>query len=228
MRDKNKTSLVKVAFYFVIFIFAINLPIISKSAPVLFIKSIPYYTVLPFQMAWGSISGGATYFIRSVSTLRNVQKYNDLLQTKIDTLKASMVSYEAIANENTSLREMLEFRNKNPYALSLIPAEVIVRSPDNWFDSIEIDKGSNDGVKLNKAVVNSSGLIGKVIGVSAKHSKVLLLTDADSSVSVIIERTGDMGVAVGAGSGGTYIKLICSRVLRHQILVIFQKSDGYI
>lgn len=65
--------------------------------------------------------------------------------------------------------------------------------------TMEIDKGSGDGIARNMPVVSGGALIGKIARVTASRSTVRLLSDPSLSVGVRLSRTGDLGVATGDG-----------------------------
>jgi rod shape-determining protein MreC len=65
--------------------------------------------------------------------------------------------------------------------------------------TIEIDKGSGDGIARNMPVVSGGALIGKIVRVTSSRSTVRLLSDPSLSVGVRLSRTGDLGVATGDG-----------------------------
>ena len=80
-------------------------------------------------------------------------------------------------------------------------ARVFARSPSTWYSTVEINKGSSDGVQPDQPVVNGEGLVGKVESVSDGNAIVMLLTDQDFGVSAKAARSGEPGSidpAVGA------------------------------
>jgi rod shape-determining protein MreC len=80
-------------------------------------------------------------------------------------------------------------------------ARVFARSPSTWYSTVEINKGSSDGVKPDQPVVNGEGLVGKVKSVSDGNAIVMLLTDQEFGVSAKAARSGEPGSidpAVGA------------------------------
>ncbi len=68
-----------------------------------------------------------------------------------------------------------------------LTARVIGRDTSNWWKSIQIDRGSNDGLRQNMAVLNAEGLIGKIISVTKGEARVLLLTDPNCKVSALLQ-----------------------------------------
>jgi rod shape-determining protein MreC len=71
---------------------------------------------------------------------------------------------------------------------------VIARSPTVWYSAITIDKGSDQGVRVNQPVTSGSGLVGKVSDVSADAARVTLLTDHTSGVSAQVVPNGANGL----------------------------------
>ena len=68
-------------------------------------------------------------------------------------------------------------------AFAPVTARVYSRSNSSWYSTIEINKGSSDGVEDNQPVINGAGLVGKVKTVSDGNAVVMLLSDADFGVS---------------------------------------------
>ena len=63
-----------------------------------------------------------------------------------------------------------------------VGAQVFVRSPNSWYQRVEINKGTSDGVHRGDPVINGAGLVGKVAAVTGGSSVVELLTDQDFGV----------------------------------------------
>jgi rod shape-determining protein MreC len=97
--------------------------------------------------------------------------------------------------ENEHLRNFLSFKEKLPY--KVIPAEIIGRDPTSWFKTILVDKGSSDGIRKGVGVITLKGIVGMVDSVSKNNSKVLLITDINSSVDAIIKRSQIRGIVEG-------------------------------
>jgi len=112
---------------------------------------------------------------------------------------------EEARKENARLRELLRFTQAVPN--TYIPAEVIGRNPDSWFNTAVINKGTADGVLRDDPVVTASGLVGRVTKVSANTASVMLLVDPDSGVGGLIQRTRDAGVVVGQAGPAQILKM---------------------
>jgi len=84
-------------------------------------------------------------------------------------------------------------------------AQAILLDTAGRFKSIVIDRGSSAGLQVNDAVVSAGGLIGRVVLTTKDMAKVQLVTDSNSSVGVLIERTRRQGVLRGDGTGGAQL-----------------------
>jgi rod shape-determining protein MreC len=122
-----------------------------------------------------------------------------LLKGQTALLATKLEEARAVQEENQRLRELLDFRKIVPY--STAAAQVIGRDPSNWSNSLIIDKGANFGIKQNKAVLSTRGLVGRVVEVGRRSSKVMLMNDPNSKVGVLILRNRQGGILVGRPDG---------------------------
>jgi len=128
------------------------------------------------------------YYHRTFSEYRH-------LKNEVGVLKARLIGLEEVIRENSRLEDLLKFKRKLIY--SSVAASVIGRDPSYWNSSMIIDKGQNDGIKLGMPVVNALGVVGKIVEVSPKKSKVILLTDSQFSVAALIQEPRESGLVVG-------------------------------
>lgn len=94
----------------------------------------------------------------------------------------------SLEKEIDELKETLEL-NKTLTEYSPVNATILSRNKSYWFNTITIDKGKKDGIKVNMAVVTRNGLIGKISKVSDNSSEVKLITsdDVNFKISVAIK-----------------------------------------
>jgi rod shape-determining protein MreC len=85
--------------------------------------------------------------------------------------------------------------------LRTLGTRVIGRDASNWWKTIQLDLGSDDGVRVNCPVLNADGLVGKVISVTRGESRVLLLLDPNCKVSALLQKTRETGVIAGLEAG---------------------------
>ena len=126
---------------------------------------------------------------------------------ELESLKSDYVSNEIIQYENKELKELI-----NDYVSSSdkILAKIIVDHDSPFLKSIIINKGSKDNIKIGTNVYDQSYLVGRVIEVNYKTSRVLLLSDLNSNVPVTIAPQNIQAIVTGAGSDYGQIKYIKS------------------
>ncbi len=154
-------------------------------------------TVLrPVQNFFSYIGNGVGGFFGFVSDMKDFQQENLELKDQVEALSAQVREMESYRHENERLRQMLDFKAKES-GRDMVGCEVIAKDSGNWFYSFIIDKGENDDIAINDAVVSGYGLVGRVTEVSSSWSKVLTIIDTDSSVGALINRTQDFAIVDG-------------------------------
>lgn len=137
--------------------------------------------------------------IGNILPFASLRRENSLLRDRINLLNRKIEELKIIASDNDRLKELLAFRKTIPY--STIPAQVIGRDPSNWSNSVIIDKGIDSGVRQNRAVLSTRGLVGRVVEVGRQSGKILLITDPNSKVGVMIQRSRNGGILTGSPDG---------------------------
>lgn len=127
-----------------------------------------------------------------------LENQNIKLKDEIATLKNQGVLASQYKREAESLTRLANI----PFAqgLSSVTAVVDNYSPSNTQMTVDLDKGSTQGIKVGQPVVSSLGLVGRVVFVSSTSSTVLLISDPSSSVGVQFGSSGSVALAVGSGS----------------------------
>ena len=106
------------------------------------------------------------------------KEYKDLKKKKQE-IESLIAENENQKDEINKLKKQLEL-NKVLSDKVLVNATIINRNIDYWYDEVTIDKGKKSGIEKNMAVVNSSGLVGKVIKVANYYSTVKLLANENT------------------------------------------------
>ena len=126
---------------------------------------------------------------------------------------------------NQRFKKLLNFQKtvKN----DTIAAQVIGKDPSPWFKSIIIDKGFSDGVRTGLPVVSSEGVAGQVIEVAGNYSKVLLLTDRNSAIDSLAQRTRARGIVRGTSDGRYFFQYVLRKYeIQEGDTVISSGLDG--
>lgn len=129
--------------------------------------------------------------INSYGSLKDVREVNDILETSIDRI-------DSIEAENIELRRQLDELKEElsiDYTLTdyeYLNATVISRNVGFWYNTITINKGSYNGIEKDMVVINSKGLIGRIIRASTFTSDVRLITTSDTNnkISVHVSSNG--------------------------------------
>jgi rod shape-determining protein MreC len=128
----------------------------------------------------------------------------DKLEAERDALRQEVARLKVMENENNELRDLIDYgRATGIDAYEPVTARVYSRSNSSWYSTIEINKGSSDGVQVNQPVINGKGLVGKVKTVSDGNAVVTLLSDAEFGVSALAAEADQPGsILPVAGSPG--------------------------
>jgi rod shape-determining protein MreC len=121
---------------------------------------------------------------------------NDKLKKDNAELRKQVTQAQVATRENEQLRKMVGLPQKPGYPSGTDPvaAHVIASSPSVWYSTVQIDKGTGDGVRVDQAVVTGDGLIGRVTAVTGGTATITLITDGDSNVSAEVLPSGARGV----------------------------------
>jgi rod shape-determining protein MreC len=123
----------------------------------------------------------------------------DALKAQNLALKQQLATLQEAKLENARIQALVDFAKTQD--LQTIGGRVIGRPTDSRARSILIDRGSSSGVKDGDPVIAAGGLVGQVIEVSPWNARVRLITDPDSGVSVLVQRTRAAGILRGSIQG---------------------------
>ena len=128
-------------------------------------------------------------------THRQLAMQNDQFRADNNDLRRQVTELQHQRAENQQLRALLQIKQAAPWRT--VGARVIGRDASNWWKSIQIDRGSDDGVRPDLPVLSASGLVGKTISVTAGESRVLLLIDPSCKAGALLEATREPGIVSG-------------------------------
>ena len=137
-------------------------------------------------------------------TLSGFKSENERLRKRILALEVERQRLLEAEATNRKLQKLLDFRVQLPG--KPVTASIISNSASSWFQGCILDKGSADGVHKDMAVVTPLGVVGKVVSVTGRSAKVILLTDANSGIDVMVQRSRSRGIVSGSLDSGTVLK----------------------
>ncbi len=169
----------------------------------------------PFQKGYNGIHGGTSRLWAGFTELDRVKSELELTRAKLQTFEAADVELSEIEKENAKLRSLLGMKAMLKY--DSIVASIISKDPDNWYRTLIINRGENDGITVNMPVVAyqvvtngttnelAKAVVGKVVEVRSSISRIQPLIAPEIKIGVKI---GDSRFP-GLLSGYTYNSNLC-------------------
>lgn len=119
-------------------------------------------------------------FFENMNDMRNLYEENQVLKSHLDEYASLQVELNELRRRNDELEGAIDLQDDlDLMDYTVRSAMVHQRSPDRWNEQIGINKGSQNGIEENMAVMTSGGLIGKIDQVSQFSSTIQLLSDQD-------------------------------------------------
>lgn len=140
--------------------------------------------------------------------VRSLRTQNERLQDENWRLRMEQVRMLQDASQAQRLQALLNF--KEQYVSETVAAQVIGTSGSETSRVLYIDRGSNDGIKSDMAVITPTGVVGKVMRVFPATSQVLEINDQTSGIGTILEKSRLQGILKGTPSGDALLHYIMS------------------
>jgi rod shape-determining protein MreC len=191
-------------FWALLLVIVISLVVMNLTAAqrsnITFVEKIIRDTYVPLQSGVSSFRSNWDRRTAVFNDKSQLQQQIKLLEEKNNQLALENQALQEYKQESFRLRKMLNFYNANRENYDLLPAHLIARSPNNWYESITIDRGSRQGVQKDMPVISPGGLVGRVESVSENSAQVSLITDREMAVGAIIQKTRETnGIVEGLG-----------------------------
>lgn len=125
----------------------------------------------------------------------HARSQRDQLRKQLQLARSQGIQGDYAQRELVALQRQLGLdRRLTLSRYSPVNASVIGRSPNVWFSTIQIDRGSSSGVHVDDPVIDGDGLVGTVSTVASDGAVVKLITDSTSGVSALVNATGAPGI----------------------------------
>lgn len=147
---------------------------------------------------------GAAAFVRDVSGLAAIQSEMASLRDENARLREWYNRAVYLETENESLRGLLKVTPDVPH--EFVSARVISDAGNAYVKTLLVAAGSDDGVEKGQAVLSGQGLVGRILEVGRKSARVLLVTDINSRVPVLIQGTEDHAIMAGSNDDLAVLK----------------------
>jgi len=165
-------------------------------------------TITPFERGLVWAHNGSRNLWHNYFFLRGVRAENRELKAQIEQMHLEQVRLSEDAAQAHRLQQLLAF--KEQYIAKTVAAQVIGSSGSDLSRSIYIDKGSNDGIAADMAVITAGGIVGKVLRVYPSTSLVLMINDQSSGVGAMLEKSRLQGVLHGTANGEVVLERVMS------------------
>ena len=178
----------------------------TESGPVRLIRQWAVALVTPFERGFVYSEQWVRHAWRDYFYLRGVRHENAELRERIEHMRLEQIRMEQDAAQARRIQALLEF--KEQYISKTVAAQVIGSGGSETSRIIYIDRGSNEGVESNMAVITADGIVGKVLRVYPSTSQVLEITDQTSGVGATLVKSRLQGILKGQPAGNPNLAYI--------------------
>ena len=152
--------------------------------------------------------------------LYNINKKNEL---EVANLRAKDLLNEFLVLENKRLKKIVDdylVESESTFA------KVLSDKNSPFFKSIIVNKGSKHGINLGSIVMDNEYLVGKIVEVNFTSSRVLLLSDLNSKIPVILEPIGLLSILSGTGEDYGTIQYNKNESIVESDVIIYTSGIG--
>ena len=149
----------------------------------------------PFETAGRVVSTPLRNAWNGATSYHDLERENERLHDEIARQRGDQLTARAIVSEYQELLTLNGLTAQYP----TVTCRVVGASPGNFSQTIEIDRGSNDGILVGMVVVNNAGLVGKITSVYDNRSVVMLANDSEYAIEAKVSAGGEL-VSPSAGT----------------------------
>ncbi len=160
----------------------------------------------PLQLGMTAVSRGATRVWDEYIALWSLRQQNEDLRRRLADVEDLSRRAAELDLTNRRLGKLLELREGE--ASTAIAARIVGRSPSAVVRTVVLDKGEANGVTKGMSVLSPDGVIGQVVAVSTHAARVMLISDPNSGVDILVQRSRVQGIASGSAENGCVLKYI--------------------
>jgi rod shape-determining protein MreC len=159
--------------------------------------------VSPFERASHGVGLGVRHAWTNYIDLRHTRAQNQDLQQQITRLRLEQAEFAEDAAQGRRLEALLAFKQR--YIAKTVAAQVIGTSGSDRSSMVTIDKGWDDGLRPEQAVMTPDGIVGKLRDVFPHSAQLLLINDETSGAGVVLATTRIRGILRGTANGQVQI-----------------------
>ena len=160
------------------------------------LQDIAGVVIVPFEKSISKIGSGLAGIRQGFQDKQDLIQENEELKAQIDVLTTQ--NSKLIADQSELVRLQQMYKLDEEYTdYPKVAAEIIAKDPGNWYDTFMINRGSNDGIRVNNNVIAGKGLVGIVTEVGPSWATVRSIIDDSSNVSAMTVSTSDNCIVYG-------------------------------
>ncbi|WP_049577135.1 rod shape-determining protein MreC [Nonomuraea sp. SBT364] len=177
----------------------------GESSPLTPLRSAGAWLFGSAEEAGGIVARPVGGFLHAIAAAPGAQADIERLKAENARLRSSLSADRLDAARAAELKRMLGLAGLGGY--KVVPANVIARRGQPGFeDAVQIDAGTEDGVRTDMTVLNGDGLVGRVVHAAARTSSVVLLSDLASAAGARMEGGQEIGVVHGVAENGRLLQ----------------------
>ena len=193
--DKKTISILPKHVFFLLLFFTVAIVFVSYRFPKLLqpVRNGVETVIIPMQKGINMVGRSVSDKLELLGNLKNLQAENEELKAQVAALTSEN---QLISQEKYELTHLYELDKKYP-DYPKVAARIIARESNGWYNVFTIDKGSEDGIKVNMNVMAGNGLVGIVTSVRKNSATVRSIIDDSSKVSGMFLKTSDTCIVSG-------------------------------
>ena len=168
----------------------------KRGVPVL--QEVTFGAFAEMQRGATSVFGNARETWQNYFALQQIRHENERLKKEVTQLRVAVQQERTVAQQARTLQQLLDLRASTGFQTAA--AMVIGSGADPEFRTMTIDKGTQDGLRTDMAVISPQGVVGRILMPTARAAKVQLIIDRDAAAGVMVERSRVLGVVTGVGN----------------------------
>lgn len=150
----------------------------------------------PVQKAVSSVTSSIDGFMVFMWEMQSYKEENERLVSEVNRLKKENRSIEDYKTENERLKELLGLKD-TMWQYETKAARIVAYEPNNWYETLVINKGTADGIVVGNVVMTGEGIVGQITDAGTNWARISAIINMDNAVGVRNSRTGDIAIVEG-------------------------------
>ncbi|MBM3781269.1 MAG: rod shape-determining protein MreC [Acidobacteria bacterium] len=170
---------------------------VTTSSGLPLVQAVAFGAVAEMQRLVMATGGAVADAWQGYVALRGAHEDNRRLRGAVQQLELRLQEERALAQQAAELRRLLDLKAMAPVATTA--ADIIGASGTSGYRAILINKGRQDGIDADMAILSTAGVVGRVAQPGLHTAKVQLLMDRTAAIGALVERSRAQGVVAGTG-----------------------------